>query len=262
MSLSIFYRDELNEEKQLDIRVVLNADFSYEVEIFDHPSETKIDISDSIIETASEIPVTVWVPGEEQITQLVQTPPELTKSGVYTVGIVQEVNIKRTKYEVLNLLQNLQKSGTIIDYLNINGNIFSADTTSFSGYTIKSMSYTENIDIGDGWDLNIVFKPCRIVFAEKTKASADIINRLRNASAINNANKTKKQEELGEQITLKSVAYKLGRKNQYDNRTLSDDEWDRIKEEYKIQKTEEFIKLRKPKNADSVRQSSQLGSGE
>ena len=68
-------------------------------------------------------------------------------------------------------------------------------------------------------DLNIVFKPCRIVFAEKTKASADIINRLRsssgdNASAINNANKTKKQEELGEQITLKSIAYKLGRKRQ------------------------------------------------
>ena len=116
----------------------------------------KTDISDSIIETASEIPVTVWVPGEEQITQLVQTPPELTKSGVYTVGIVQEVTIKRTKYEVLNLLQNLQKSGTIIDYLNINGKIFSADTTSFSGYNIKSMSYTENIDIGDGWG----FKYC------------------------------------------------------------------------------------------------------
>lgn len=190
MSLFLLYEDpDTKENKELFIQVCLNSDYNSENTITEHPAETKKSFTDNSLENLKDIPVTIFIPAEELI-EVVVKKEDITKasnSGVILNGIpVDSRGIPitsstigtqlRKKEEVLNLLENLKTKAAIIDYLNINNRVYSS-------YLLKSISFNESIDSGDGWDISLVFREARKVNSQKTKLTKDIIQKLKAALA-------------------------------------------------------------------------------
>ena len=115
---------------------------------------------------------------------------------------------KRKKEDVLALLEKIKAKAVVIDYLDINSRVY-------SGFMLKSISFQENIDSGDGWDVSLTFKETPKVNSQKTTLSKEIIAKLKAALAaslakndgsnasilakIANANKTAGAKDKGNQ---------------------------------------------------------------
>ncbi len=190
MPLSLLYKDpDTNEEKLLFIKICLNTDYDSENTVTEHPAETKKMFTDNSLENLQEIPVTVFISGSENREEFdfsvinnnsllntdvptTLTPLNLrTNSPVFPQLNVIPVNYGITtetieKQSVLDTLEKLKKRAVIIDQLIVNNR-------PYSNFLLKKIHFLENIDTGDGWDIDLIFKEARKVKSETTTISEE-----------------------------------------------------------------------------------------
>ena len=212
MSLTILYTDPiLKENKELFIKVCLNTDYNSENTITEHPSETKISFIDNSLQKLKEVPATIFIPAEEEYeTKVIKN--DVTKKIKSTVTKTET----RTKENVLEILEMLKNKAIFLN-LDINGR-------TYIKYVLKSISFSESIDSGDGWDIKLAFTEARIANSKKTVLSKEMIEALKKALAESIANENSTASVMAKIVGMNKVAVPSNKGSQKPekNKTVED----------------------------------------
>jgi len=213
MSLTILYTDPISKEnKELFIKVCLNTDYNSENTITEHPSETKVSFIDNSLQKLKEIPVTVFVPAEDEV-ETGELEEAISSINASSISLAPKSNLWSSNNKSLSntfssspvSLQNANLNTRYISKIKIvtkeavletlemlkNKAIFlnlDINNRTYIKYIIKSISFPESIDSGDGLEIKLSFIEARVANSKKTVLSKETIEALKKALAESIAN--------------------------------------------------------------------------